>query len=159
MRNKSQHAKKKTTGKKGFGRRARRTREKGERTPAKSALFALLLSLSFAALSLLLFSRLLLFTKSPTRYPAATGMALFYLTAALAGFLATRLHGRRAPLLCGAFAGVFLFLLTLTVALLLPHTAGGGLGAKGLLFRSLLFPATLAGAFWGARQKKVRRRH
>ena len=121
---------------------------------AKSVLFALLGSLLAGLLLLLIFTAVLLTTKDPDRYRPIAGMAALYLTAALGGMLASRIYGRRAPVLCGLFEGLALFLLFTVAALCVP--GDGGNRALAFLLRLLVIPASLLGA-WLTTKKAERR--
>lgn len=129
-------------------------------TTMKCVLWALPITVAVGLLLLLLSSALLLATKDPDRYHTAAALTVLYVTAFVGGLIATRLCHRRAPLLCGLCEAVLLILLFTVLALCLPdewkHTQQG---AVSLLFRVLLFPASVLGSFWGARQKKAKHRH
>ena len=126
----------------------------------KCVLWALPITMAVGLLLLLLSTALLLATKDPDRYHTATALAVLYVTAFAGGLIATRLCHRRSPLLCGLCESVLLILLFTVLSFCLPdawkHTGQGGIS---LLYRVLLFPATMLGAFRGARQKRTKRRH
>ena len=124
---------------------------------AKSVLFALLGALAAGLLLLLIFTAVLLSTKDPDRYRPIAGTAALYLTAAFGGMLASRFYGRRAPVLCGFFEGLALFLLFTVASLCLPGD-GGGNRALAFLLRLLVLPASLLGAWLAARKTDRRRR-
>ena len=126
----------------------------------KCVLCALPISMAVGLLLLLLSGMLLLATKDPDRYHTATALAVLYITAFSGGLIATRLCHRRSPLLCGLCEALLLLLLITVLSLFLPdewhHTQSGGIA---LLVRVMLLPAAVLGAFLGARQKKIKRRH
>lgn len=126
----------------------------------KCVLWALPITMAVGLLLLLLSTALLLSTKDPDRYHTAAALAALYITAFLGGLIATRLCHRRSPLLCGLCEALLLIVTFTVLSLCLPdewrHTQSGGFA---LLSRVLLLPATMVGAFMGARKKKVKRRH
>jgi putative membrane protein (TIGR04086 family) len=126
----------------------------------KCVLWALPITMAVGLLLLLLSAALLLTTKDPDRYHTATALAVLYITAFSGGLIATRLCHRRSPLLCGLCEAVLLILLFTVLSLCLPdawrHTQSGGIA---LLSRVLLLPATVIGAFLGAKKKGAKRRH
>ena len=73
------------------------------------------------------------------------GILLLYLTALIGGWIANRLYGRRAPVLCGLGMGFAFFLLFTVLALAIPVKADHST-ALALLFRTFLIPTALAGA-------------
>lgn len=144
-------------------RRHRRVTPEREAIPTlsvtiKSVLVALPITVAVGLLLLFATTALLLATKDPDHYHTGAALAMLYLTAFLGGAIATRLHARRAPLLCGIGEAVCLLLFLTVLALCLPDAWGREQsGGIALLTRALLFPASLAGAFLAARQKKKRR--
>lgn len=120
----------------------------------KCVLYALPVTVLLGALLLLGTTALLLRTTDPSRYHTAVGMAALYLIAAMGGHLATRLYGRRAPVLCGFFEGICLMLLLSLPSLFLPSSFENG--AITLLLRLLILPACMSGAFLCARKRKRR---
>ncbi|MBE6629851.1 MAG: hypothetical protein E7624_03255 [Ruminococcaceae bacterium] len=122
----------------------------------KSVLCALPLTVLSGALLLLVTTAVLLNTADPDHYHVPAGMLLSYLTAAIGGMLATLFYGRRSPALCGFFEGVCLFLLLSVPALFLKSADGNA--ALSLLYRVLIFPASLVGAYLGSRKKTRRGR-
>lgn len=142
---------------------ARRNRQRYEpkaaitpQTVLKNCFFALLISMALALLLCALGTALLLKTGDPGRYLGAAGVTVLYLICFLCGGIATRLSGRRAPLLCGAASGAMLLLLTLA---LLPFGTQGGRGpALSFGLHALLLPVCVCGALLAARQKQAPRR-
>ena len=126
----------------------------------KGVLMALPITMAVSLLLLLLSAALLLTTKDPDRYHTVAALAALYITAFLGGLIATRLCHRRSPLLCGLCEAVLLILLFTLLSLCLPdewrHTRSGGFA---LLTRVLLLPASMIGAFAGAKRKKTKHRH
>ena len=120
----------------------------------KCVLYALPVTVLLGALLLLGTTALLLRTADPGRYHTAVGMAALYLIAAMGGHIATRLYGRRAPVLCGFFEGICLMLLLSLPSLFLPSSFENG--AITLLLRLLILPACMGGAFLCARKRKRR---
>ncbi len=123
----------------------------------KCVLLALPLTVLLGALLLCILTALLLLTPNPIRYTRITGILCLYLTAALGGMLATRLYGRRAPLLCGLTLGLLLMLCLSIPALFLAQE--GSNAAAALLMRLLIPAASLAGALLATRKRKTRRSH
>lgn len=122
----------------------------------KCVLYALPVTVLLGALLLLGITALLLRTADPNRYHTAVGIAALYLIAAMGGMLATKLYGRRAPLLCGLFEGLCLMLVLSLPSLFLPSSFENG--ALTLLLRLLILPACVCGACLGARKRKMRHR-
>lgn len=126
----------------------------------KCVLWALPITMAVGLLLLLLSSALLLATKDPDRYHTAAALISLYITAFSGGLIATRLCHRRSPLLCGLCEAALLILAFTVLSLCLPdawrHAHSGGFA---LLTRVLLLPATMIGAFLGARKTKIKRRH
>ncbi len=142
--------------------RQRRPRRNAERPQSLAAMMkCVLLALPFTVLlgALLLCgcTALLLLTQNPIRYTRIAGLLCLYLTAAFGGMLATRLYGRRAPVLCGLTLGLLLMLCLGIPALLLLRSSTGA--AAALLMRLLIPPASLLGALFAARKRKTRRHH
>ena len=126
----------------------------------KCVLLALPITMAVGLLLLLLSTALLLTTKDPNRYHAVAALAVLYVTAFLGGLIATRLCHRRSPLLCGACEAALLILLFTVLSLFLPDEwRHAGSGVFALLSRILLLPATMLGAFLGAKRKKAGHRH
>lgn len=121
----------------------------------KCVLLALPFTVLLGALLLCTLTALLLLTKNPIHYTRPLGILCLYLTAALGGMLATRLYGRRAPLLCGLTLGALLMLCLGLPALFLPQSSGNA--AAALLMRLLMPVASLAGALFATRKRKMRR--
>ena len=122
----------------------------------KCVLLALPFTVLLGALLLCICTALLLRTQNPIRYTPILGILCLYLTAALGGMLATRLYGRRAPVLCGFLLGILLMLCLGVPALFLQQTATN---AAVALFLRLLIPlASLAGALLTAGKRKTRHR-
>ena len=124
----------------------------------KSVLVALLITVIAALLLLLAATALLLCTKDPGRYRDAVGLGLLYFCAALGGLLATKLHGGRAPLLCGLAMGIALFLLLSLPALFIRHSELNN-AALALLLRCPLLIAAPLGAILSRHSKKKKHRH
>ena len=124
----------------------------------KSVLFAAPIALATGVLLILLAAAILSATGDPLKYHTVMGLFLIYLTALLGGTLATRLHGRRTPLLCGVAMGSLLLLLLLMLALVLPDSTHEYSTAMQIGLHALLFPATVIGALLGAREKRARGR-
>ena len=126
----------------------------------KCVLWALPITMAAGLLLLLLSTALLLSTKDPDRYHTAAALAVLYCTAFLGGLIAVRLCHRRSPLLCGACEAALLILLFTVLSLFLPdewrHVRSGGLA---LLSRVLLLPASILGAFTGAKRSRAKHRH
>lgn len=122
----------------------------------KCVLYALPVTVLLGALLLLGITALLLRTEDPSRYHTATGTAALYVISAMGGMLATRLYGRRAPLLCGLFEGICLMLVLSLPSLFLPSSFQNG--ALTLLLRLLILPACVCGAWLCARKRKTRHR-
>ena len=136
----------------------RRTEESVSlKTVLKSTLFALPIAAIFGLLLSLVFTALLLKTKSPTAPTAVVGKILFYLTAAVLGAATVRMHKRRAPFFCGLCGGTLLFCLQIACLLALPDQTGGST-ALSLLLYVLILPATLLGALFAAREKRQKKR-
>ena len=147
------HKKRKTRARKGGG-------EGALRSIGKSVLIALPITLAVTALLILPVTALLLCTANPDAYHTAAGLALLYVAALLGGALATRLHHRRAPLLCGAAMGGTLLLLLTLLALILPDANHTYTPALRVGLYALLVPCTVLGALLGARERSARpRRH
>ena len=121
----------------------------------KCVLYALPVTVLLGALLLLGITALLLRTEDPSRYHTATGIAALYVISAMGGMLATRLYGRRAPLLCGLFEGICLMLVLSLPSLFLPSSFQNG--ALTLLLRLLILPACVCGAWLCARKRSVPR--
>ena len=122
----------------------------------KCVLYALPVTVLLGALLLFGTTALLLRTADPIRYQSVVGIALLYLIAAMGGMLATRLYGRRAPLLCGLFEGICLMLLLSLPSLFFPSSFENG--ALTLLLRLLILPASVCGAWLSAKKRKMRHR-
>ena len=122
----------------------------------KSVLFAAPIALATGVLLILLAAAILSATGDPLKYHTVMGLFLIYLTALLGGTLATRLHGRRTPLLCGVMMGSLLLLLLLMLALILPNSGHEYSTAMQIGLHALLFPATVIGALLGARKKRTK---
>lgn len=124
----------------------------------KCVLGALPITMAVGLLLLLLSAALLLATKDPDRYHTAAALAALYITAFSGGLIATRLCRRRSPLLCGLCEALLLLLLFTALSLCLPdewqHTRSGGFA---LLSRVLILPASMIGAFLGARKQRKKR--
>ena len=140
--------------------RARRmsAEEPSLRSIGKSVLLALPITAAIAVLLMLPATALLLTTKNPNAYHGVVGSILLYLTAILGGTLATRLHRRRMPLFCGLAMGAALLLLLLVLSLILPGSPNKYNTALRVGLHALLFPATVLGAFLGAKEPRRRRR-
>ena len=121
----------------------------------KCVLLALPFTVLLGALLLCTLTALLLLTKNPIHYTRPLGILCLYLTAAFGGMLATRLYARRAPLLCGLTLGLLLMLCLGVPALFLLHS--GTNAAMALLMRLAIPLASLLGAFFAARKRKMRR--
>lgn len=120
----------------------------------KCVLLALPFTVLLGAFVLSVSAFLLLRTANPIHYADAVALLCLYLTALLGGMLATRLYGRRAPVLCGLGIGILL-LLCVSIPTLFLGTGEGGTAAA--LFTRLLIPiVSLAGALFVARKRKVR---
>ena len=103
---------------------------------------------------------LLLCTANPNAYHTVAGLALLYVTALFGGALATWLHHRRAPLLCGAAMGGALILLLILCSLVLPGNANSYTPSLRVGLHALVLPCTVVGALMGARERSTRpRRH
>ncbi|MBQ2757706.1 MAG: hypothetical protein IJF31_04395 [Clostridia bacterium] len=126
-------------------------------TVLKNCLLALLISAVLALLLCTLATALLLKTEDPGHYVGAVGIAVIYLWCFLCGGIATRLSGRRAPLLCGAASGAALLLLTLALLPLGAKESANAALSFGL--HALLLPVCVCGALLAARQKPAKRRH
>ena len=140
--------------------RAAPAHESGARvlpTLFKSMLLAFPLSLGVGLLLVLITTALLLKTEDPDRYHTVAGILLLYLTALIGGWIANRLYGRRAPVLCGLGMGFAFFLLFTVLALAVP-TEGDNGTALALLFRTFLIPTAMAGAGLATRSKRRHRK-
>jgi len=128
-------------------------------TTVKCVLCAFPITVGVGLLLLVLATALLLLTKDPDRYHTVTALILLYLTAFIGGAIATAFCRRRFALFCG-FGEALLWILLLTLmGFCLPHAWRHDTAwSIALLERLLLLPASLAGAFFAARQKKRRRR-
>jgi hypothetical protein len=140
--------------------RQRRARHKAERPQSfyammKCVLLALPFTVLLGAFVLCGCAALLLLTPNPIHYARLAGTLCLYLTAALGGMLATRLYGRRAPVLCGLTLGILLLLLLGIPTLFMLHDRTGA--AATLLMRLLIPFASLSGALLAARKRKTRR--
>ena len=127
-------------------------------TLMKRMLTALPITVGAGLLLLFVATALLLTAKDPLRYHAPVAMALLYLTAAFGGFLATRLCGRRAPLLCGIFEGLCLLAIVAVIGLCLPDALHRGTGKLAWLTHGALPLCSLLGALLAARKTQKRRR-
>lgn len=138
-------------------RRARRQAERPQSLAAmmKRVLLALPFTVLWGAFMLCGCTALLLLLPNPIRYARTAGLLCLYLTAAFGGMLATRLYGRRAPLLCGLASGLLLTLCLGAPALFLLHSNTNA--AAALLMRLLTPIASLLGALFAARKRKTRR--
>ena len=120
----------------------------------KCVLLALPFTVLLGAFVLSVSAFLLLRTANPIHYADTVALIGLYLTALLGGMLATRLYGRRAPVLCGLSTGILL-LLAVSIPTLLLST--GESSAAMAIFTRLLIPfLSLAGAMFVARKRKVR---
>ncbi len=119
----------------------------------KCVLLALPFTVLLGALLLCICTALLLLTQNPIHYARVPAILCLYLTAALGGTLATRLYGRRAPVLCGLTLGLVLMLCLGIPALFL--NKGSTNAAAALLMRLLIPFASLAGALFAARKRKA----
>ena len=128
------------------------------RSIGKSVLIALPVTGAVATLLMLPVTALLLCTANPNAHHTAAGLALLYVAALFGGALATRLHHRRAPLLCGAAMGGAMLLLLILLALLLPSTESGDTVALRVGLHALILPCTVAGALLGAKERSARPR-
>ncbi len=124
----------------------------------KSTLVAAPIALAVGILLILLAAAILSATGDPLKYHTVAGLFLIYLTALLGGTLATRLHRRRTPLLCGVAMGFLMLLLLLVLSLILPNSGHQYSTAMQIGLHALLFPATVIGALLGAREKQQRAR-
>ncbi len=93
----------------------------------------------------------LLFTKDPERHRALFSLCILGFSAVLAGALATRFTGKRAPFLAPLSAGALLSLLF--SAILLAAKASGA-GTTKPLFCLLLLPAAFLGGLLCSRKKR-----
>ncbi|MBE6604651.1 MAG: hypothetical protein E7639_02970 [Ruminococcaceae bacterium] len=125
-------------------------------TVLKNCFFALLISAGLALLLCTLATALLLKTADPGSYDDAVGIGVMYLICFLCGGIATRLSGRRVPLLCGAVSGAMLLLATL--AFLPFYGKGSENAALSFGLHALLLPVCVCGALLAARQKQATRR-
>lgn len=123
----------------------------------KCVLLALPFTVLLGALVLCTLTAILLLTPNPIHYATVPAILTLYLTAALGGVLATRIYGRRAPILCGLTTGLLLMLCLGIPSLFLTQSAGNA--AATLLMRLLIPVASLAGALIAARKRKTRRSH
>ncbi len=123
----------------------------------KSCLLTLPITLLAGLLLLLFCTVLLLATDDPNRFSGAAGLAALYLTALIGGMTVGRVHGRRAPLLCGLVTGGMLFLLLTLPSFFLPNAAYAS-KMQALLIRCPILLITVLGAIWVSRTKKERRR-
>jgi len=127
---------------------------------AKSVFMALPLTVALGLLLLFLATALLLLTNDPDRYHTAAALVVLYVTAFGGGAIATRIHHRRACLLCGLAEGVLLLLLFALIALCLPDAwKHASTGARAIGLRAAMILASLVGALVAARQRKQRKRH
>ena len=124
----------------------------------KAALISLPITLVLGLCLLLLATALLLSTKDPDRYHSTVALPILYLTALLGGMIATRIAHRHAPFVCGVSTGVLLVVLFSLLALILPDSQSAvGTGYITFFLRLVVIPASMLGAFWGAREKKQKR--
>ena len=126
-----------------------------DRSIWKSLFSALPIALCSGLLLLLLLALLLLTTEDPGRFGGMGGIAMLYLTALIGGMTCARIHGRRAPLLCGLGMGGLLLLLFTALSLLLPDTLYKN-EAKALLIRAPILPVAVLGALWASRRSRSR---
>lgn len=124
----------------------------------KSTLIATPIALAIGILLILFATAILSTTDDPNKYHTVTGLLLIYLTALLGGTLATRLHRRRTPLFCGITMGFLLLLLLLLLSVILPNSGHEYSTAMQIGLHALLFPATVAGALLGARERRAKGR-
>ena len=136
-------------------RRRKAAKSQTQRAAWQSALLSLPVTAATALLLLVLSTLLLLLTKDPARYHGVVGFVLLYATATLGGAAAALLGGRRLPLQAGVLAGVSMFLLFSIPTLFL---SGGFHKLWGLLLRTPVVAAAIAGAFLACRRRKARRR-
>ena len=122
----------------------------------KCVLLALSCTLLLGALLLCMCTALLLLADNPIHYAPVLGVICLYLTSALGGLLATRLYGRRAPVLCGLTLGILLMLCLGLPALFFTQSTTNA--ATALLLRLLIPLFSLTGAILATRKRKTRPR-
>lgn len=128
-------------------------------TPLKATLIALPITLVLGLCLLLVATALLLSTKDPDHYHGTVALPMLYLTAFLGGMITVRIAHRHSPFVCGVCEGILLVALFSFVALILPDTlSSAGTGYVKFFLRLVIIPASLLGAFLGAREKKHKRR-
>ena len=137
--------------------RQARTSRKAQRPQSfaafmKCVLLALPFTVLLGALLLSACTALLLLLQDPIRYTRIAALPCLYLTAALGGMLATRLYGRRAPVLCGLATGALLMLCLALISLFSSSESS----TAAILGRLLVPVASLAGALLAARKRKTR---
>ena len=121
----------------------------------RGVLIAVPITLGVGLLLLLLATRILLTTKDPGANHRVVGVLICFLCTLLGGWIASRLAGRSAPLLCGAGMGLCLFALLSFAAFFPIGNADPTTSAfLRLGLRVALIPTALCGSFLGAKSKK-----
>ena len=124
----------------------------GVTTLIRAAALSLLITVPFSLLLLLIAASLLLKTDNPSYATGVTGTAVLLLSALIAGVLATRLHHRKTPLLCGITTGILLLLCLCITSVVLPVNEAPRSLLISLLLHAAVLPLAILGAKLGGRE-------
>ncbi len=139
--------------------RAKTSKTSGIATLLRAASLSLLITIPLSLLLLLLAAALLLKVNDPGSTIGVTGIAVLFISSLLCGVLATRLHRRKTPLLCGITSGILLLLFLCIASALLPTDKAPHSLLITLLLHVMILPLTILGAKLGGREKRKHKYH
>ena len=126
------------------------------KTLLRASFFALLITIPFSLMLLLIGAAILLKLNDATLATRIVGMGILYGSALFCGFAASRFHQRRSSFLCGVLAGVLLLTFVGVFAALMPSATPLHPLPITLLLYAALIPIAVFGANFAGKEKRRR---